>query len=80
MFPYCFLLNLRKIKKFKEKDTWMARHYMECFQEEDAMIQSLGFPGGPWVKNSNAGVMGLIPGQVTQTPQAMGQLSPGGTK
>ena len=43
------------------------------------MIESLGFPVGPLVKNSNAGVMGLIPGQVTQTPQAMGQLSPGST-
>ena len=43
------------------------------------LIGSLGFPGGPLVKNSNAGVMGLIPGQVAQTPQATGQLSPGGT-
>ena len=43
------------------------------------MTGSLGFPAGPVVKNSNAGVMGLIPGQVTQTPQAARQLNPGGT-
>ena len=36
------------------------------------------FPGGPVVKNppSNAGDMGLIPGQGTKIPHALGQLSP----
>ena len=36
------------------------------------------FPGGPVVKNppSNAGDMGLIPGQGTKIPHAVGQLSP----
>ena len=36
------------------------------------------FPGGPVVKNSpsNVGDMGSIPGQGTQIPHAMGQLSP----
>ena len=36
------------------------------------------FPGGPVVKNppSNAGDMGLIPGQGTKIPRALGQLSP----
>ena len=40
------------------------------------------FPGGPVVKNppSNAGDVGLIPGQGTKIPYAMGQLlSPGAT-
>ena len=36
------------------------------------------FPGGPVVKNppSNAGDMGLIPGQGTKIPHVAGQLSP----
>ena len=36
------------------------------------------FPSGPVVKNppSNAGDMGLIPGQGTKIPHAEGQLSP----
>ena len=36
------------------------------------------FPGGPVVKNppSNAGDVGLIPGQGTKIPHATGQLSP----
>ena len=36
------------------------------------------FPVGPVVKNpsSNAGDMGLIPGQGTKIPHAAGQLSP----
>ena len=35
------------------------------------------FPGGPVVKNppSNAGDVGLIPGQGTKIPHAAGQLS-----
>ena len=35
------------------------------------------FPGGPVVKNlpSNAGDAGLIPGQGTKIPHAMGQVS-----
>ena len=35
------------------------------------------FPGGPVVKNlpSNAGDVGLIPGQGTKIPRATGQLS-----
>ena len=35
------------------------------------------FPGGPMVKNlpSNVGDMGLIPGQGTKIPHALGQLS-----
>ena len=35
------------------------------------------FPGGPVVKNPpyNAGDVGLIPGQGTKTPHAVGQLS-----
>ena len=35
------------------------------------------FPGGPMVKNlpSNAGDVGLIPGQGTKIPHATGQLS-----
>ena len=39
------------------------------------------FPGGPVVKNppSNAGDVGLIPGQGTKIPHAMGQLSPHAT-
>ena len=39
------------------------------------------FPGGPVVKNppSNAGDTGLIPGQGTKIPHAMGQLSPHAT-
>ena len=36
------------------------------------------FPGGPVVKNLpyNAGDVGLIPGQGTKIPHAVGQLSP----
>ena len=36
------------------------------------------FPGGPVVKNPpyNAGDAGLIPGQGTKIPHAVGQLSP----
>ena len=36
------------------------------------------FPGGPVVKNlpSSAGDTGLIPGQGTNIPHAVGQLSP----
>ena len=39
------------------------------------------FPGGPGVKNPlcNAGGMGLIPGQETKIPHAVGQLSPHAT-
>ena len=39
------------------------------------------FPGGPVVKNppSNAGDTGSIPGQGTEIPHAMGQLSPHAT-
>ena len=39
------------------------------------------FPGGPVVKNPPANVRdeGLIPGQGTKIPHAMGQLSPCGT-
>ena len=39
---------------------------------------SWDFPGGPVVKNlpSSAGDVGLIPGQGTKIPHAMGQLSP----
>ena len=37
-----------------------------------------GFPSGPVVKHlpPNAGDTGLIPGQGTKIPHAMGQLSP----
>ena len=36
------------------------------------------FPGVPVIKNpsSNAGDVGLIPGQGTKSPHALGQLSP----
>ena len=39
---------------------------------------SRDFPGGPVVKNppSNAGDVGLISGQGTKIPHAVGQLSP----
>ena len=42
---------------------------------------SWDFPDDPVAKNlpSNAGDMGLIPGQGTKIPHAMGQLSPCGT-
>ena len=41
-------------------------------------IQMRDFPGISVIKNqpANAGDMGLIPGQVTKIPHAMGQLSP----
>ena len=41
-------------------------------------VSSQDFPGGPAVKNSlcNTGDMGLIPGQRTKIPHAVGQLSP----
>ena len=41
----------------------------------------LDFPGGPVVKNLpyNAGESGLIPGQGTKIPHAVGQLNPGTT-
>ena len=41
-------------------------------------MEILGFPGGPVVKNPpcNVGDVGLIPGQGTKIPHAVGQLSP----
>ena len=45
--------------------------------------QQLGdFPGGPVVKNllCNAGDLGLIPGQETKIPHAVGQLTPNAAK
>ena len=41
----------------------------------------MDFPGAPVVKNlpPNAGDMGLIPGQETNIPHAMGQVSPHAT-
>ena len=47
-----------------------------------ALIKKSGnFPGGPVVKNppSNARDVGLIPGQGTKIPHAVGQLSPSHT-
>ena len=40
-------------------------------------MEILGFPGGPVVKNPpcNVGDVGLIPGQGTKIPHAVGQLS-----
>ena len=42
------------------------------------IILAWDFPGGPGVKNPpyNAGDSGLIPGQGTKIPHAVGQLSP----
>ena len=42
------------------------------------IVYCRNFPGGPVVRNPpcNAGDMGSIPGQRTEVPYAMGQLSP----
>ena len=44
-------------------------------------MRAWDFPGGPVVKNlpPNAGDMGLIPGQETNIPHAVGQVSPHAT-
>ena len=48
------------------------------FQFSFLKIKKGDFPGGPLVKNLpyNAGDVGLIPGQGTEIPHAVGQLSP----
>ena len=58
---------------------------VRCGQKKEKKIHKdtdlRDFPGGPVVKNlpSNAGDMGLIPGQGTKIPHATGQLSPRAT-
>ena len=50
----------------------------DSLRAQHSKKQGRDFPGGPVVKNPpyNAGDMGLIPGQGTKIPYAVGQLSP----
>ena len=59
-------LNIKQTQKPKPKN-----HLIKNGQKRE-------FPGSPVVKNlpSNAGDVGLIPGEGTKVPHAMGQLSP----
>ena len=70
---------LGNITKIIEKQQWGEICLNKCqnsFFYSDKSMWYWDFPGGPEVKNlpSNAGDLGLIPGQRTKIPPALWQL------